>query len=180
MNGVFHFNTLDYIILGITFLSVIIGAFRGFTREAISLVTWVAAFFVALKFSKAASGAFHGMIKNGNVRYIIAFIVIFLIVLILGVVINQLIHGVVSATGFGFFDHLLGLIFGAARGILLVTIMLFAINATAHNKADYIKQSQLAPHFAPLVAYCATYLPVEMKKVSSWMDHQKPAQQGQR
>lgn len=170
MSGAFHFNVLDYVILGIILLSVIVGAFRGFTREAISLITWVVAFFAALKFSEAASGVFHGMIKNDNVRYVVSFIVIFLIVLILGVVINKLIHGLVSTTGFGFFDHLLGFIFGAARGIVLVTIILFAIGATAHEKVDYVKQSQLAPCFSPLVAYCAAYLPAEMKKVSSWMD----------
>lgn len=170
-----HFNVLDYIILGVTLLSVIIGACRGFTREAISLITWVVAFFVALKFSKVASHMFHGVITNANVRYAVAFIVLFLIVLILGVVINKLIHSLVSGTGFGFFDHLLGLIFGAARGIVLVTIILFAISATAKDKPDYVKQSQLAPHFSPLVVYCATYLPAEMKKVSSWMDNHKSA-----
>lgn|SRR3990167_2911759 len=170
MSGLIHLTAFDYIILAILFFSTVAGIFRGFVREAISLATWVLAFFAALKFSPAVESVLHTMIASHSARYAVSFIVIFLIVLILGVIINKLVHSFVSATGLGVFDHLLGLIFGAARGVVLITILLFAIKASTDNRVAFLKNSSLAPHFAPLVKAAENYLPAEMKKMSSWMD----------
>lgn len=165
-----HFNMFDYIILGIVGLSTLVGIFRGFIRESISLLTWVFAFIAALKFSEDASSVFARLIANQNIRYAVTFITIFIIVLIVGVIVNKLVSNLLDAAGFGFFDHLLGLLFGAARGIVLVTIIVFAIKASANEDLNWYKQSQIAPKFAPLVNYAETYLPTEIKKVSTWLN----------
>src|SRR5215212_1935052 len=43
-------NTVDYMLIAIVVISVVIGALRGFLREAVSLVTWVVAFVLAWQF----------------------------------------------------------------------------------------------------------------------------------
>ncbi|MGL5696201.1 MAG: CvpA family protein, partial [Plesiomonas shigelloides] len=41
---------VDYAILGVIGFSALVSLIRGFVREALSLVTWVVAFFVASNF----------------------------------------------------------------------------------------------------------------------------------
>src|SRR3990167_6688141 len=96
-----HFNTVDYIILGILFISVIIGLVRGFVREALSLVTWFCAFDAALKFSPWVAQLLHTAISHNMTRYIISGFLSFVAVLIVGAIVSKLVHLLISATGFG-------------------------------------------------------------------------------
>ena len=162
-----HFNMLDYIFLGIIFISVIIGLVRGFVREAISLVTWFCAFIAALKFSPWVAELLHSAISHTMTRYIVAGFLIFVAVLIVGAIVSKLVHLLISVTGFGLFDRLLGFIFGAARGILSGAVILLLIGASPYQNADWVKQSQLAPHFQPIVTYFVPLLPKDLNSMAA-------------
>ncbi|MCX7125869.1 MAG: CvpA family protein [Gammaproteobacteria bacterium] len=164
-----NWNCLDYIIAGILLLSIIISFFRGFLCEAISLITWFLAFFAGLKFAPVVSALLHPLIKHEVTCYIVSVLLIFLIVLILGAIINKLVHSLERTSGLGFFDRLLGLVFGAARGFLFVTIILVAISASPDKDAPWMKQSQLVPYYKPLVTYFQALIPKEVRTVSSWI-----------
>lgn len=43
-------NWVDFTIIGVIVLSALISIVRGFVREALSLISWVLAFFVASRF----------------------------------------------------------------------------------------------------------------------------------
>src|SRR3990167_3037031 len=168
---ILNWNVFDFIILGILLLSVIIGFFRGFLREAISLATLFLAVYAALKFSPVVSGLFQSFISNPKARYICAAILTFLIVLILGALVNKLAHGLVATSGLGLLDKLLGLVFGAARGILFVTIILLIVHVSKYEKSAWVEQSQLTPHFQTIVARFSGLLPKDVLNVSAWMQH---------
>src|SRR3989338_1774982 len=118
MSTVAHFNGLDYAIIGIVLLSLIISFFRGFLREAISLITWFCAFVAALKFSPIFTQWFH-FIPHDKTRYVVCAVATFIVVMIIGMLINKLAHALVTTSGLGFFDRILGVVFGVARGLLL-------------------------------------------------------------
>lgn len=162
-----HFNTLDFIILSILFISVIIGLIRGFVREAISLVTWFCAFIAALKFSPWVAELLHSAISHTMTRYIVSGLLIFIAVLIVGAMISKLVHLLISVTGFGFLDRLLGFIFGAARGILSGAVILLLIGASPYQNADWLKQSELAPHFQPIVTHFIPLLPKDLTSMAA-------------
>ena len=162
-----NWNALDYILAVIVLASVIFSFFRGFVREAISLVTWFLAFYLALKFAPSVSGLFHSVISNPKAAYIAAAIVIFVVVLILGAVVSKLAHGVIQLSFLGFFDKILGFAFGVVRGILLVTIILFIIQLTPFHDAAWMKASQLAIHFQPLITHFNALLPKDILKEAS-------------
>jgi len=168
-NFISHLNVLDYVLMGVVALSVIISFFRGLLREAISLVTWFLAFFIALKFSPDVSSLFHNMIHSDTVRHILAVLLLFFAVLIIGMILNKLAHTLVSVSGLGLFDRLLGFIFGTARGLLFVVIILLVIQASSYQKSDWMQQSQLAPCFRPYVAWFQTMMPNEMNRISMWL-----------
>ena len=92
-------NWVDYSILGIIVFSIIISFFRGFSREAVSLVVWVLGIMVALKFADPTSIFFKTWIASPTLRYIIAFATLFLIIFIVGILLNAAIHALVKKAG---------------------------------------------------------------------------------
>lgn len=165
-----HWNIFDYVIVGVILLSVIVGFFRGFLREAISLATLFLAFYGALKFSYVISGMFH-FVSNPRLQYILSAIVTFIVIMVIGAVISKVAGGLLTVSGLGIFDKLLGLGFGAARGLLFVTIMLLAIQVTKMDNLAWVQQSDLAPRFQAIVTHFSGMLPKEVMNVTAWMQN---------
>lgn len=163
-------TSLDYVIIGIILISVAVSFFRGFLKEAISLITWILAIFVSLKFSPRLSGMMHSLIQNATVRHVTASLILFVAVLILGAIINRLIHLLTHTAGLGLFDRLLGILFGATRGVLVVVVMLLVIEASSYNETPWAQKSILSPIFQPLVIYLKSLLPTEAPIVSTWLE----------
>jgi membrane protein required for colicin V production len=118
------FNWVDYTILVIIGLSVAVSFVRGFVREALSLVIWVAAFWIAFTFSNTLSSLLVNTIHSAGIRWLAAFGGLVIITLILGAMLNYLIGQVVDKTGLGGTDRILGVAFGIVRGMLLVTVLI--------------------------------------------------------
>ena len=83
-------NWIDYVIIGIIGFSAFVSLIRGFVREALSLVTWGCAFFVASHYFSYLAVWFTGfaepMVRNG-----VAIAVLFIATLIVGAIVNYVI-----------------------------------------------------------------------------------------
>jgi len=156
----------DYIIAGIIIISVIISLLRGFVREALSLANWGVAFWVALNFNDKLSDVLTPYIATPSLRLAASFGMLFIFTLIIGSLVSFLISRLVVSTGLSGTDRSLGLIFGLARGILLIGIALLMISFTAFAKDDWYQKSILIPHFQSLVIWLKGFLPETMKKLS--------------
>jgi len=150
----FNLNWFDYCLLLIVLLSTIWGIYRGFLREVISVVTWVAAFFLALCFSSHLGAFFHQYIKTEFLSSMIAFILIFILVLLLGCLTNHLLGYLIKGTGLSIPNHLLGGVFGLARGFLIILLLTFLMVNTHLQEQAWFQQSQL------------TY---SLQTITSWM-----------
>jgi membrane protein required for colicin V production len=139
------FAPFDWILLGILALSVVLGAWRGFVREAVALAVWIAAFLVAASFAPAAEARLAGVVDAPAARFPLAFAGLFVATLVLGTMAGRLLALVVDATGLSGLDRLLGSVFGAARGALLL-IVLAAVAAPLFVDADWWQASRLVPH----------------------------------
>lgn len=170
MNGIdiFSFNWFDILIVTFIIISLLVSFFRGFLREAVSLVIWLVAIVLGLKFSGMLSGLF-SFLGSPLIANFVAFLCIVVIVLILGSVLNSFIRSVVERGGFGVIDNLLGAVFGALRGILLVATILLFLQAGSWAGQSWMKDSQLRPHFQPLVQWLNTFGPEKLHQVAKWV-----------
>lgn len=160
-----NLNVTDYIILGIIVLSVLISLSRGFIREALSLTTWLIAAYLAFTMSTNLSDQLSGYISSSSIRMIVSFLAIFLAIIIAGAILSFFISKLISFSGLGFIDRFLGILFGAARGILLVALVLLMIQGTSLVERDWWKSSQLIPEFKPIISAMEDLFPKEAEEV---------------
>lgn len=156
-------NWIDYAIIIIIALSSLISLIRGFIREALSLASWIIAFWVALTFSTLLAPYFQAYIQSDAVRYAVAFILLFIATLIVGAIVNFVITQFIEKTGLSGTDRLLGVVFGFARGVLLVAIILLSAHMTAIPKEQVWQQSELIPVFTPVENWLSNYIPKNIK-----------------
>lgn len=150
---------IDYAIIGLISISLIIGFFRGLIREALVLVTWGVATWIGFKFCTPLATFFASSIDNASIRIAIAFVLLFILTLIIGGLISQLLGTLIKKTDLTGVDRLAGLIFGFARGVIIVTLFVMLASLTPALDSSWWKASQLLPHFQTLAARLKTQIP---------------------
>ncbi len=152
-------NWADYIILAVVGLSVLIGLWRGLISEVLGLVVWALAFWVAWLFGPSVAGYFEHSIQLPSARILVGYGICFLAVLIAGALLRFLVSKLVEGTGLSGTDRLLGMLFGFARGVLLVTLAVFLLGFTAVIRDPWWNESVLLPQFKGVAAWLGEQVP---------------------
>jgi membrane protein required for colicin V production len=72
---------------------------------------------------------------------------LFIVTLLVGALVNYLIGELIRVTGLSGTDRLLGMVFGAARGGLLVVVLVGLLSLAPVQQDPWWRQSALLPHF---------------------------------
>ncbi|MCB1668535.1 MAG: CvpA family protein [Porticoccaceae bacterium] len=141
-------NWADWAILSVLGLSALISVIRGFVKEAVSLLIWVAAAVVASVFYERLAVWLVDLIDPASLRLLVSWVGLFVAVLIVGGLVNFLLGHLVKATGLSGTDRLLGLLFGVARGLIIVMAVLILLPGILPvQQDDWWQQSVLIPEF---------------------------------
>lgn len=141
-------NWADWGIVAVLVISSLISIKRGFVKEALSLVVWLVAIVVATTFRSQASLLLADHIQTPSLREMAAFAILFVATLIVGACVNFLISQLVKITGLSGTDRLLGMLFGLARGLVIVMALLIIVPGFIPvNQDPWWASSQLIPQF---------------------------------
>ena len=119
---------LDGVVAAVVLISALLAMFRGFVREVLSIAAWVAAAILAYLFYEDLLPYVAEYVSNPTVAIIISAAAIFLVSLIVVSLITMRISDFVMDSPVGALDRLLGFIFGAARGVLLLVVAALFFN----------------------------------------------------
>lgn len=166
---------IDYAILGVIGLSALISVVRGFIKEALSLIGWIAAIWVGLAFSEDIGALLADKISVPSVRIALAFSVLFVATLFLTGIVIYLVGLLVKKTGLSGTDRMLGVIFGVARGVIIVGILVLLAGLTPIPNDPWWRESTLVPHFERLAVEIRGLLPAD---IAQHFEFRPPAQTG--
>jgi len=139
-------NIADYLVIAAVVLSAIVGAVRGFLREAIALGTWIVALFVAWHFSDMIEPHLGGLLAAHYVRPWAARVIIVALILLFGAGLGAIVAHYARLSIFSGMDRFLGFLFGAARGVVLIGVFVILGQLLKLDGEVWWRHSMLLPY----------------------------------
>lgn len=156
---------VDWIIVGIIGLSAAISLVRGFVREALSIVIWVIALWAAFRFTVPFAQMFLVGIELASARLAVAAIILIVSILVVGSLLSWLIGRLLQSTGLSGTDRLLGVVFGALRGLVTVVALVAVASWTPLCEDPWWRQSRLIPTMESLAIHARDFLPASLREI---------------
>jgi membrane protein required for colicin V production len=153
---------VDYFILGVVVLSGLLSLWRGFVKEALSLATWIVAPVIAILFYEDFAPWFERWVSMPSARLALAFGILLVLVLFLGGLVNYLVGQLVSKTGLTGTDRALGIVFGIARGVMVVGVLVLLAGLTQLPQDPWWQESVFLKHFVELAQWMSSFLPADI------------------
>ena len=150
---------VDYVILGIIAISAIIGLFRGLVKEAFSLGGWVVAIIIGIRFNQGFAVYLVDYIELPSVRLAVAFVILLLLSLLLCSMLSYLLSQIVDKTGLSGTDRFAGLLFGIARGMVVMSVLVLLAGLTPLPQDPWWAQSALIGPFQELSVWLREQIP---------------------
>lgn len=164
------FNIVDGIALALIVVSAVLAWARGLVREALSIAGWVIAAIAAFAFAPAVEPLMREIpvlrdVIGGSCELgvLAGFVAVFAVALVIVSIFTPLLSGAVQNSALGPVDQGLGLVFGAARGALIVAIGLVVYDRVLGGEGGVpmVDASYSRALFAGVEAQLAALLPAD-------------------
>lgn len=148
----------DYAVLAVFAVSFLIGLLRGLAREIVSLIGWVAAFVLAAAYGGDAAKMLPqslGPLLGALLGYAAIFVAVLLASGLVGLVLSLLLR----AAGMSLGDRALGSVFGLARGVVIVLMLVLLGGLTPLPREPFWRDAMLSGPLETAVLMLRPYLP---------------------
>ncbi|HSV55355.1 MAG TPA: CvpA family protein [Burkholderiaceae bacterium] len=133
---------VDWILLAALLLSMALGAWRGLVYEVLSVLAWLAAFVAAQWFAPEVAKALPMGNASEPVRYAAGFVVVFIGAVFAGGLLAWMVKKLVEAVGLRPIDRMLGMLFGLARGVILLLAVAIVVGMTPLRTNPWWQESK--------------------------------------
>jgi membrane protein required for colicin V production len=161
-------TVFDYAVVSIIGLSVLISIMRGAIREVLSLIGWAASFFVAKTYASRLVPMLPQDIPTDSLKMLAAFVIIFLATLLITSLISIALSSILKNLGLGWLNRLLGGLFGFARGLLIVGVLIMLAGMTDLPKDTRWTNAMFS---SPLEAMVKTALPLLPASITKYVKY---------
>lgn len=125
---------LDAAVLALVLLSAVLAMVRGFSREVLSIASWVIAALAALFLYTRATPLVQNYIDSELISQLVAAAGIFFIVLIIVTYLTMRVADLIVDSRIGPLDRTLGFLFGVGRGILVCAVAIWFLGFFASER----------------------------------------------
>ena len=157
-------TSFDYVALAIIGLSIILSVMRGFFREALAILGWIAAFVTAKTYANQILPMMPEDIPTESLRILAAFLVLFFATLLVATLLAIALSSVFKKMGLGWLNRLLGAFFGLTRGILIVCIVVFLAGLTELPNDARWRNAMFSAPLEALVISMLPWVPISIAK----------------
>ena len=155
---------LDVLIVVLVLWSVVAGARKGLLRIGICFAATLAGFVLAAWFYRLAGGWLQPMVGSRIVANLLGFLMVFAAVLTAGAILSWLLEKMLKLAKLTWLDRIFGAAFGAVRGVLFATVLVFLLVAFApKGPPRFVLGSAFAPYVIDASRWLAAMTPNELK-----------------
>jgi len=154
----------DYLVLGVMAISLLVGGVRGVVSEILGLIALVAAFLAARLWATPVGNLLMTEMEDPLWRQLLGFAAVFIAVLILFALLRWLAAQLLKAVGLRPLDRFLGALFGMARGMVVVLVLVLLAGLTPLPQQQWWRQALFAAPLETAVLGVKPWLPVELAK----------------
>jgi membrane protein required for colicin V production len=133
----------DFVLLGVLGISALLGLIRGLLKEVLSLAAYAFAFIAAIWWGPRVA-EWHWLSNWEFLRIALAYIAVFIAVLLSIGVINMTLSALIDKTGLTPADHGLGAVYGLARGVLFVLLLVTLAGYTSLPSEPWWKNAMFS------------------------------------
>ena len=152
-------SSIDWILLALLAASMLLGALRGLVYEVLSVMGWIAAFLLAQWFAPTVSEKLPMQGSGETLRFAAAFVLVFIASVFAAGLLSALMKKLISAVGLRPVDRILGAIFGAFRGLILLLALSVVVHMTALHESEWWLESKGGPMLMTLLKGLRPMLP---------------------
>lgn len=156
-------GTLDIVYASIMVVSLVISTFRGGIREVFSLAAIVAGFLMAVNFYPLVSDTVLRFTSHENINGFISFLVIFIFTSALISYIGGQLTQIAKKNELGFANVVGGAAMGTFKGLLVCTLLTYALLVFMDSDEPMFKKSYGFPAISNLTALAAPIGPEDFR-----------------
>ncbi|MCD4721531.1 MAG: CvpA family protein [Desulfobacula sp.] len=157
-------NTFDIVVIVIISFCLIRGLFKGVIGEMSGIIGVVAGFYGACTYYPLITPYAEKWIENPGIRNIIAFFLLFCAILVIISLISVLIRKFLKLVFLGWVDRTFGLVFGAAKGLLVVSVLFIMITTFLPKSSNTLAASKFSPYVAKVSKAMTVFVSQNTKK----------------
>jgi membrane protein required for colicin V production len=154
---------IDYVVVVIVAASTLLSLLRGLVKEVASLAVWVLAFVGASRLSHYPAELLPDWLTPPLMQTI-GFLIVLVLILLLGKLVTLALKELMNAAGVGVIDRVLGMVFGMARGGLIVVVLAIMAAMTALPKQAAWQNAQTKQFIELGIRTAAPWLPDEIER----------------
>ena len=157
-------TAFDYAVLVVVGLSIGLGWWRGFVYELLSLLGWVAAYFVARLFAAELCEYVPDVVVSIAAKTAVAYVCLFVATLMVNGIVAWFLSKLVRFVGMGLIDGLLGGLFGLLRGMSLVLILVLLAGLTSLPQKPFWRDAWSSKSLQSVALFTKDFLPETVAK----------------
>lgn len=150
---------IDYAILILLMMTAFNGTIRGWYAEIFALLVWVVAIMLSFQLSDWLAHQWVPLIEVKSLRLAAASLSICLVTVVLGIIVASAINDYLKVEGFNLFSRLGGAGAGIARGIVIVTFIIFLAGMTPLPTEAWWHDAQLVFPFQKMAVWLKKFAP---------------------
>lgn len=127
-------------------ISIAVGVFRGFVKEAVSIVTLLLAVWAAMNFGGDAGGLSESWLDSEGLQLWFGRVLVFVAVLAVGGLLGWGLAKVTRLSVLNGTDRALGGVFGFCRGAVLVGVFIIGGQLASFDNDNWWRNSRLIPY----------------------------------
>jgi membrane protein required for colicin V production len=155
-------TVFDYAVLAIVGFSVLLSVIRGLVREVLALLAWVCAFVTASLFASHTAALLPAELESAALRLLAGFAAVFFAVLLVMSLLALALSRLVKNAGLGVEDRVLGGLFGLARGLAVVLVLVLAAGLTSLPREPVWREALLSKPLTAAAEAVKAWLPAAL------------------